>query len=341
MQIKELEEHFFSCRKHFSTWALQEVYTVWFEMRKPRKGCKESDAYHFRNDHTDEHEKQFFKVLMGDFRERLAIPDKFALHFRGRISTSIKLESRSGYTFDVQVAKNLGRLVLQSGWKSFVSAHDLQMGDFLVFKYDGISQLKVVIFDISGCEKVLTYPIPKDAAPGWKMGENTDILSICHDPPMKSLQSDKKTLNQKGSSRLSDRRVQSAPSYILQCRTHLTGTQTKKLKEKVRAIHSAIPIYACVLRKSNISTRSSELIIPKAYADVYLPFVEQTLILQCNGKSWEVRCRIRDSNRRCKRLLKGWKGFARDNKLQLGDLCLFELLKNKKYTMNVHIIRAK
>jgi hypothetical protein len=39
--------------------------------------------------------------------------------------------------------------------------------------------------------------------------------------------------------------------------------------------------------------------------------------------------------------MKGWKQFARDNKLRLGDLCLFELLENTKYTMNVHVIRAK
>ena len=62
-------------------------------------------------------------------------------------------------------------------------------------------------------------------------------------------------------------------------------------------------------------------------------------MLQCCGKSWEVRCVVRNK-RRTKRLVKGWNQFARDNKLQLGDLCLFELLENMKHTMNVHIIRA-
>ena len=62
-------------------------------------------------------------------------------------------------------------------------------------------------------------------------------------------------------------------------------------------------------------------------------------MLQCCGKSWEVRCVVRNK-RRTKRLVKGWKQFARDNKLQLGDFCLFELLENMKHTMNVHIIRA-
>jgi hypothetical protein len=59
------------------------------------------------------------------------LPDKLALHFRGKITKSMKLESRSGHTFDVQVAtSNLGRVELQSGWELFV-AHDLKMLDFL------------------------------------------------------------------------------------------------------------------------------------------------------------------------------------------------------------------
>ena len=82
------------------------------------------------------------------------IPGKFVKHFGDKIEESITLESLGGYTFDVQVAKNMGRIVLQSRWKSFVSAHDLKKIDFLVFKYDGMYQMKVLIFDPSGCEKV-------------------------------------------------------------------------------------------------------------------------------------------------------------------------------------------
>ena len=82
------------------------------------------------------------------------IPGKFAKHFGDKIEGSITLESLGGYTFNVQVANNMSIIVLQSGWKSFVSAHDLKKIDFLVFKYDVMSRMKVLIFDPSGCEKV-------------------------------------------------------------------------------------------------------------------------------------------------------------------------------------------
>ena len=64
-------------------------------------------------------------------------------------------------------------------------------------------------------------------------------------------------------------------------------------------------------------------------------------MLQCCGESWDVRCIPHKGGLRGKSLAQGWKQFARDNKLQVGDLCLFELLENTKYTMNVHVIRAK
>jgi len=64
-------------------------------------------------------------------------------------------------------------------------------------------------------------------------------------------------------------------------------------------------------------------------------------MLQCCGKSWEVRCVLQKGNPGTKRFLQGWKQFVRDNKLQMGDLCLFELLENMKHTMKVYVIRAK
>jgi hypothetical protein len=82
------------------------------------------------------------------------IPDAFVKHFKGKLARTIKLVSRNGWTFDAQITSNYDELVLQSGWDAFASAHDLKVGDFLLFKYNGISQLEVLIFDPSGCEKV-------------------------------------------------------------------------------------------------------------------------------------------------------------------------------------------
>ena len=118
------------------------------------------------------------------------IPDGFVQYFSGATERTIKLESNSGYTFDVQVTWNLEKLVLESGWKAFACAHDLRMGDFLVFKYDGNSQLKVLVFDLTGCEKTSACNPMENAAPGEERLRNpAGILSTCHDLPMKLQQS--------------------------------------------------------------------------------------------------------------------------------------------------------
>jgi len=312
-------------------------------MRKPGKRSRERDAY-FYSDHNDEKDKYFFKVLVGDFRERLAVPEKFEQHFRGLIGNRVKLESRCGHTFDVEVAKNLGKVVLKTGWKDFVAAHDLNMGDFLVFKCDKTSRFKVFIFDLSCCEKVLPCLVKRNHICGRETREmHIEISSSCGDLPMNVTASSSTSLSDSSgdSVRPEDQKSHCVPGYILPRGTCLTCVQMKKLKERVRASSSRIPIYGCIISKGNVHGRSQALTIPRVYADVYLPFEDQTLMLRCRGKSWEVRCVIKKDKKRVKRLMKGWKQFARDNKLRLGDLCLFELLENTKYTMNVHVIRAK
>ena len=130
------------------------------------------------------------------------IPDRFAQHFRGQTGRTIKLASRHGYTFDVQITKDLEKLVLDSGWKAFARAHDLRTGDFLVFKYDGHSQLKVLIFGPSGCEKIQACNLKKNAAPGKEWWGNTaGFVNTCHDLPMKFPQSGRQIRPSKDTSR--------------------------------------------------------------------------------------------------------------------------------------------
>ncbi|OQU91343.1 putative B3 domain-containing protein Os03g0621600 isoform X4 [Sorghum bicolor] len=289
------------------------------EMSKPGKRSKESNAYFYPDD-KDGKDKYFFKVLVGEFRERLAVPDKFEQHFRGLIGNRVKLESRCGHTFDAEVAKNLGKVVLQTGWKEFVTAHDLNMGDFLVFKCDGTSRLKVFIFDLSCCEKVPPCRVKRNHICGRETREiNTETSSTCGDLPLNVTASSSTSPSDSSGDSISpeDQKSHYVPGYILPRRTYLTCVQMKKLKERVRASTSTIPIYGCIVKKSNLRRGSQAM-------------------------SWDVRC-ITHKGRpnRGKSLSQGWKQFARDNKLQVGDLCLFELLENTKYTMNVHIIRAK
>ncbi|CAN6361622.1 unnamed protein product [Urochloa humidicola] len=73
------------------------------------------------------------------------------------------------------------------------------------------------------------------------------------------------------------------------------------------------------------------------YAKKYLQGGHDTITLLRPKKTdtWEAGIEI--TNNRTK-LGRGWRQFASDNKLKLGDICLFELMENKDLTMTVHII---
>ena len=94
-------------------------------------------------------------------------------------------------------------IVLQSRWKSFVSVHDLKKIDFLVFKYDGMYRMKVLVFDPSGCEKVPPCFVTKNAISGGrKREEPIDISSNYANLPMRTPETKKKALKQRDRSRI-------------------------------------------------------------------------------------------------------------------------------------------
>ncbi|XP_047084427.1 putative B3 domain-containing protein Os03g0621600 [Lolium rigidum] len=314
-------------------------------MSKPCERLKEKGDYCC--DHVDEQDNYFFKILIGLFLAFIfllqTIPDAFVKHFREKLGRTIELDSRNGCTFDAQITSYHDKLVLQSGWEAFVSAHDLKVGDLLLFKYNGISRLEILVFDPSGCEKVESCLVINNTDQ-----EPIDISTSYHDIPINSTQSDRPNqgneivnISSSGSqheasgyfsSSEDDLDVHSVPPYILPKGTLLTDVQTKKLEKRVQAIQSKTPIYGCILNTGSIYGKRPALYLPLKYAK-YLPSENGTLLLERHGKNWEVRCIVASFER--KRFTKGWKKFARDNNLKVGDFCLFEPLKrmNKQYIM--------
>ena len=63
-----------------------------------------------------------------------------------------------------------------------------------------------------------------------------------------------------GSTSSEEHESHSVPSYILPRRTNLTDVQKKQLKEKIGAICSEIPIYVCVMKKTNVSGEHQSMV---------------------------------------------------------------------------------
>ncbi|KAG2547428.1 hypothetical protein PVAP13_9KG100500 [Panicum virgatum] len=127
------------------------------------------------------------------------------------------------------------------------------------------------------------------------------------------------------------------PPYIVPGKSCLSRSQKKIVETKVRSIQSEVPIYIVIMKSSSVVVSKQMLEFGAHYAAAYLPAREQTMVLQCNGKTWNTDMVIRNGSRLF--LRGGWPKFVCDNGLRVGDICLFELKKNEsKLTMEVHVI---
>jgi len=78
--------------------------------------------------------------------------------------------------------------------------------------------------------------------------------------------------------------------------------------------------------------------IPLKFARMYFMGNSGNLVLRVPGKgSWPVKCIMlrKDAKVTC-----GWKAFVLDNKLKVGDVCVFEMLRDDKLFIDVIIFRA-
>lgn len=313
---------------------------------------------HYCWQHMDDLDKSFFKFMIGDFKNGLTIPEKFACNFRGQISEVVKLETRDGNTYNVQVTKELNNLVLRSGWARFANAYELEKGDLLVFFLSGDSQFEVLIYDRSTCRKELSYVVTNHFP-------CVHERSTSHDNHMLSPKSGKLAKRRKTSKRNpADCPLQKSterdlpPSggiqdttnsgglhtstkyhYILARGCNLTRAHKVKVDTLELKIRPEIPLYVTALNETSLFY--GYLVICKDYAAQHLPHRDETITLchPSNSKTWDADLKISTDGTYI--LSAGWSGFVRDNKLQEDDVCIFEVSKSqRRHTMTVHMLKA-
>ncbi|XP_040259512.1 B3 domain-containing protein Os03g0620400 [Aegilops tauschii subsp. strangulata] len=132
-----------------------------------------------------------------------------------------------------------------------------------------------------------------------------------------------------------------APPYVISSAARLTEEQEREVDRTARAIGSQVPVYVSVMNRSSVGVDNGiyNVTISGAYAADYLPAGERVAVtLVRRKKVWEVEMRARNGGRT---LAQGWCGFARDNRLRVQDVCLFQPMEknHESLTMTVHIIR--
>ena len=90
------------------------------------------------------------------------MPQVVGSHFRTNISDTIKLNAPNGCIYDIGVCREMGEIVLRSGWDVFATAHNLVQNDYLVFKFCGNSSFKVQIHSSHGGSQKITSCVNPD-----------------------------------------------------------------------------------------------------------------------------------------------------------------------------------
>ncbi|XP_022772855.1 B3 domain-containing protein REM16-like [Durio zibethinus] len=117
----------------------------------------------------------FSQFLRGDFLQRLEVPEKFTKNIKKKLPETVTLKGPGGIIWDVGVTEDDDALFFDRGWKNFVKDHSLVENDFLIFKFNGVSNFDVLMFDgRSLCEKASSYFVRKCGHTEFDSGYQTE-----------------------------------------------------------------------------------------------------------------------------------------------------------------------
>ncbi|XP_047308220.1 B3 domain-containing transcription factor VRN1-like isoform X1 [Impatiens glandulifera] len=118
----------------------------------------------------------------------------------------------------------------------------------------------------------------------------------------------------------------------------ITTEEKERVLNAAKAFQSENPFCRVVLRRSYVY-KGVGLHMPAKFAETYLSEVSGFVVIQApNGEKWPVRCLWRDGSAK---LSKGWPEFTSENKLEEGDVCIFELIEVRDTVLKVIIFRAR
>ncbi|KAJ4785009.1 B3 domain-containing protein [Rhynchospora pubera] len=284
----------------------------------------------------------FCKHMNGFFMHSITLPEKVKIHFASLAGKLLELKRPNGKIWYVGLVKNGEKLVLQPGWHDFVSANDVSQNDLLVFKYNSETTFEVLIFDQSGFEKSckteekstgslqiitrdeLIGPKPVNVAsqlPASDLQENeedenseSDQISETRTPPLTENSGKRKE-------RTSDAR-------------QLASERRQKAQKMQQQVQPGNPSFSVLIKPSHILR--SVITIPSKFSSEHLPKKSGSFVLHLAGdKEWLVKYIDRSYRQELQ-----MKHFFLDSNVQLGDFCLFELVKEAtQTTFNVHISR--
>ncbi|XP_010041489.2 B3 domain-containing transcription factor VRN1-like [Eucalyptus grandis] len=316
--------------------------------------------------HFESQTPHFFKIILSDALQngRLGIPKKFVRKYGSNLSDLVFLQVPSGQAWEVELVRRTDGVWLRRGWPDFVKHYAIKHGHFLVFRYEGGSAFRVVIFDKSASE--IKYPIITEL-PKREENEGDTLVEVFEDhfdrplriqskelpsltllsPPSKKKKTNeclyKQAVGGGASNIVCDVNAGLNSSCWKRERPFRGGEKSEALK-RAASFQSPNPFFLTLMQPSLIrhSLIVCSQIVPAGFVRRYLEHSHLKGTLRVGYRTWSVKLRIYpqpNSNSFKGKISAGWFNFARDNALQVGDICIFELLDSDLIVLKVSIFR--
>ncbi|KAF6177090.1 hypothetical protein GIB67_015965 [Kingdonia uniflora] len=300
----------------------------------------------------------FYKILFGDFSQKLGLPSAFVKNFNGILRRKYYLKGPTGKSWPVLMKKVDDDLFFHKGWQAFVRDHSLEYGDFLVFSYSGNSKFNVKVYDKSTCEKMVSLTKMKtgrtNSCTEKSKQEETKRPSSSYncddDWKKRAVVSNKINCGLVKPKRTPNINIRRKGAIEVPCsgKSAKDNSRPIKMVEIKEAIH---PVNYFKLREESyrkfLRERCLTMICRSRRHHMRFPFKiaaklelknKGCAILQDpHGKLWPVKISLQSDGRF--ELSKGWKDFWDANKLAAGDTCQFEFLQGKDNPVRVVICR--
>lgn len=207
-----------------------------------------------------------------------------------------KLSLPTGLVWKVAISRSQNKLYFTQGWEEFLVHNAIKLGYFLEFEHRGNCNFRVHIFDLSCCE--------------------IDYLSTIPSFPIETEDPNNQLPLEEESMQVKEEEEEAKDVFYT---SGMFGTS------------SGSASFTITMTKSHCT--KNELYVPRYFMRNFMlrKFVK---IQTDDGREWSLRCNhYRHSLR-----LSGydWTKFRKENKLELGDTCTFELVGD-----NLHSVTLK
>nr|GLL39076.1 B3 domain-containing protein Os12g0591400-like [Ipomoea trifida] len=304
---------------------------------------------------SSENRPQFYKFIFSHELTRLRFPLEFVRRHGRNLPKVACLEVPTGKVSKIHVVHDSqGRIWLAKGWEEFTKNYSIREGHFLVFRYDGESHFHVLIFDKTASE--IEYPqiivshggvesledLAQKCGPNKRKRQEDqrfhhEIPSSDHQPKKTSAVTAVRVKVENSSDDEDSSPPLMTPKISTGEKQSLVKTEMGAAYERAKAFKSKNPFHISVMYPSYVSSEN-RLNIPLAFAKKH--FLDQSsndFMLVSGGRSWPAKCTRNGQHAR----IYGWKAFAVDNKLKVGDVCILEIMKCQKLTIiNIIVFHA-